>query len=214
VRLCHYEQRPASRAPQSTRQRPSMVRRRSRTGMGQKQLPAIDAERAAERHNGRSHAERGNEDFRAGSQIGKLIPACSTALAQALSAASRFDWTDRDGRTSVGQSLKTWLPAWTGWVWIDRFANAAGGEPPLSVSSGSQQPTRASAGDRSRRARLLTVHGTALCAASAARHPAIAGHDPVRVTCGWLPPGTRSRDWVSAPLFNGLVEMLVSSSWG
>jgi hypothetical protein len=26
--------------------------------MGQKQLPAIDVKRAAERHNGRSHAER------------------------------------------------------------------------------------------------------------------------------------------------------------
>jgi hypothetical protein len=34
-------------------------------GMGQEQLPAIDVKRAAERHNGRSHAERGNEGFRA-----------------------------------------------------------------------------------------------------------------------------------------------------
>ena len=45
--------------------------------MGQKQLPDINVKRAAERHTGRSHAERGNEDIRAWRQIGELIPACS-----------------------------------------------------------------------------------------------------------------------------------------
>ena len=42
-----------------------MLFRACSLGMGQKQLPAIDVKCAAERHNGGSHAERGNEGFRA-----------------------------------------------------------------------------------------------------------------------------------------------------
>ena len=40
--------------------------------MVQKQLPAFDVERAAERHSDRSHAEHGNEGLRTWSQIGNL----------------------------------------------------------------------------------------------------------------------------------------------
>ena len=45
-------------------------------GMGQKQLPDIEVKRAAERHSGRSHAERGNERlivcaFRMASIVGR-----------------------------------------------------------------------------------------------------------------------------------------------
>jgi hypothetical protein len=32
-----------------------------------------------------------------------------------------LDWTGWGGATSVGQSLKTWLRSWTGWVWNDRI---------------------------------------------------------------------------------------------
>ena len=43
-------------------------------------FPKLALSAAAERHSGRSHAERRNEGFRAWSQIGKLVRACSWAF--------------------------------------------------------------------------------------------------------------------------------------
>ncbi len=75
------------------------------------------------------------------------------------------------------------------------FAGAASDEVVPYLSSGSQRPACASAGDAPKRTQLLTVRGTAMCATSAARLAAIAGREPVRVRCAWLPFGTCSRDW-------------------
>ena len=55
------------------------------------------------------------------------------------------------------------------------FAGAASDEAAPMVASGSQPPMGASCGDLPERTQLLTVRGTAPCAASAAKARAIAG---------------------------------------
>ena len=79
-------------------------------GMGQKQLPAIDVKRAAERHSGRSHAERGNEGSGLSSNR-EVNPGLSLAAvrgedrcAARISARLGRDIPFRDGSARQGRS--------------------------------------------------------------------------------------------------------------
>ena len=64
------------------------------------------------------------------------------------------------GGTSVGQSLETWLPSWTGWVWLDR-TGCTRCAPSVACSSKRQVE----------RARLCALHRVAHGAGFRARRP-------------------------------------------
>ena len=70
------------------------------------------------------------------------------------------------------------------------FDRAASDETTPSISSGSQQPTRGSAGDLRKRIRSLAERGKVRAARfvcrNAAGHRAIAGCETMRVTRAWL----------------------------
>jgi hypothetical protein len=70
------------------------------------------------------------------------------------------------------------------------FDRAASDEATPSISSGSQQPTRGSAGDLRKRIRSLAERGKVRAARfvcrNAAGHRAIAGCETMRVTRAWL----------------------------
>jgi hypothetical protein len=71
-------------------------------------------------------------------------------------------------------------------AWVVSFAGAAGDEARPSISSGSQQPTHANAGEVAERTRLLTVRGKARAVRGVGREassdrgtPTGASHVPV-----------------------------------
>ena len=74
--------------------------------------------------------------------------------------AARLDGPGIAGGTSVGRSLKTWLPSWTGWEWIDRIGWT---RCATSVACSSKRQVE--------RARLCELHRVARGAGFRARRP-------------------------------------------